>query len=72
MGATPFPKIFVMVYKKGTYERAISRIDAGDGRVGSFGMGNDCKLPLKENAQSFIYSSMPLSCWIPDIMKDKL
>lgn len=72
LGATPFPKMFVMAYKKGTYERAISRIDAGDGGVGMFGVGNDCKLPLKENAQVFIYGSIPLKIWTPDIMKEKL
>ena len=72
LGGTPLPKIFVMLFSKGTYERSISRIDAGDGSVSRFGAGNDCKLPLKENAQVFIYGAVPINCWTPDIMKEKL
>jgi hypothetical protein len=64
LGATPFPKIIVIVYKKGTYERNI-RSDNGI-------LGQEHKLPLKENAEVFIYGSMPLQFWIPDIMKEKL
>jgi len=35
-------------------------------------VGGDCKLPIGENAEVFIYGSMPLKIWTPAIMKEKL
>ena len=64
IGGTPLPKIFVMLYQKGTYDRCVNG--------NRFGNNGDCKLPLKENAEIFIYGSVPINCWIPDIMKEKL
>lgn len=55
LGATPFPKIFVMLFKKGAYEKTA-----------------DFKLPLKGNAQVFIYGLLPINCWVPKIMKENL
>ena len=71
LGVTPFPKIFVMAYEKGTYEKAVSRANE-DASCGRFGVGGDCKLPIGENAEVFIYGSMPLKIWTPAIMKEKL
>ncbi len=64
LGGTPLPKIFVMLYQKGTYDKC--------GHGNRFETKGNCKLPLKENAQVFIYGSVPINCWIPDIMKEKL
>ncbi len=56
LGGTPLPKVFVMIFPKGTYEK--STIDS--------------ELPEKVNACVFIYGSMPIVCWVPDIMKEKV
>lgn len=71
-GGTPFPKMFVMLFQKGTYKKSISRKDCGDSGVGRFGVSSNCRLPENKNAQVFIYSSMPVNCWIPEIMKERL
>jgi hypothetical protein len=52
LGATPLPKIFVMIFPKGTYDKSTS----------------DSKLPREINARVFIYGLMPIKCWIPDSM----
>jgi hypothetical protein len=69
MFSVALPKIIVMVHEKGAYERGLNN---KDNVCGKFGMGSNCKLPTEENAQAFIYSSMPIIFWIPDIMKENL
>ncbi|KKQ80805.1 MAG: hypothetical protein UT02_C0002G0030 [Parcubacteria group bacterium GW2011_GWC2_38_7] len=62
IGMTPLPKMFVMLYKKGTFDKLQSE--------NQFSTGNNLKLPPKSNAQVFIYGSIPISFWMPDIMKE--
>ncbi|MFA4981344.1 MAG: hypothetical protein WC592_02605 [Candidatus Omnitrophota bacterium] len=54
LGGTSLPKILIMLRPNGAYEKS----------------GSDSRLPHDINANVFIYGSLPIKCWIPDIMNE--